>query len=422
MNDHTPNLANLIESCRRWEKAEGRPITQAQALQAMARDLKPMLLQPTQSDGTAESWPAFLEAVREALERFDLDNPGLDGMEVAEALARLTATPDYARHIDRLAAVREAPAVRWSATVRDEAEPAPILWRDNPGNTYANDPVVSAGECAVLAGAGAAGKSWLTIRLAVEAARAAKAGEPSGAACGLRVRAGPVIVVSYEMSPKRIDMAANAMDAPDGVPCLALPPPLFPMDPATRAHAESPDWRPVWDALARERPALIVFDTGPKAMGGADVNAGAPVIAFLQAVERELQALGECAALVICHDTKAMRDAAKDGEDMGAGAIAGSGQWYDSPRGVLHLAKVAGGDTRILECLKASNGREHWGARLAPLWNTPTGAPRSRYTGLQLDGDGALIEPGGMKAARKAAALAKAETTNGASERNPYDG
>lgn len=403
-------LRALLESCQQWERAEGKPIAQGRALQAMARELAPLLLPPVQSDGAAESWLAFLEAVREALAPFDLDDSGLlqDGMPVAEALARLTGNPEYARHIDRLAAVREAPAIRWSAVVRDDPEPTPILWRDDPGSRY-TDPVVSEGEAAVLAGAGAGGKSWLAIRLAVEAARAAKAGEPSGAACGLRVRAGPVIVASYEMSPKRIDMAAAAMDAPDGVPCLPYPPPLFPMDPATRAHSESPDWRAVWDALARERPALIVFDTGPKAMGGADVNAGAPVIAFLQAIERELQKIGECAALVICHDTKTMRDATKGGEDVGAGAVAGSGQWYDSPRGVLHLSKVAGAETRILECIKASHGREHWGAVLAPCWRTPEGAPRGRYAGLHLDnaaGGGGRIEPGGMKAARKAASEA----------------
>ncbi len=300
----------------------------------------------------------------------------------------------------------EVPTVRWSAAVRDDPEPTPILWRDNPDSHYIDDPVVSAGECAVLAGAGAGGKSWLAIRLAVEAARAAKAGKPSAAACGLCVRAGPVIVASYEMSPKRIDLAAEAMSAPDGVPCLPYPPPLFPMDPATRTHAESPYWRAVWDALAREQPALIVFDTGPKAMGGADLNSAAPVIAFLQAIERELKAIGECAALVICHDTKPVRDAARAGEDVGAGGVAGSGQWYDSPRGVLHLSKVAGAETRILECIKASNGHEHWGAVLAPYWRTPANTQQSRYAGLQLDNsatDGGRIEPGGMSAVRKAA-------------------
>lgn len=297
-------------------------------------------------------------------------------------------------------AAREAPTVQWSGTLRNEPEPTPILWRDDPEANTPRDPVVSAGECAVLAGAGAAGKSWLTIRLAVEAARAAKAGEASGVACGLRVRADSVIIVSYEMSLKRIDMAAAAMGAPNGVPVLTSPPPLFPMDPTTRAHGEGPEWRRAWDALARECPSLIVFDTGPKAMGGADVNATAPVIAFLQAVEREVQAIGDCAALVVCHDTKAMRD----GEEMGAGAIAGSGQWFDSPRGALHLSKVKGSDMRFLECIKASNGREHWGARLVPLWNTPPGALQGRYAGLQLDGDGARIEPGGMIAARKASA------------------
>ena len=282
--------------------------------------------------------------------------------------------------------------VVWSGTVREEDPPAPILWRAS----YADDPVVSAGEAAVLAGAGSAGKTWLATDFAVKADHAAKRGEKFGDACGLQIAAGNVVIITYEMSLKRLDMVADALGAPDGILSINRPPPLFPLDRETREHGEGPAWRATWDAIAKFNPVLVVIDTGPKAMGGVDPNDTAAAIAFLQGIEREVQAFDRCAALVIAHDTKEVRDAARRGADVGAGAIAGSGQWYDSPRGVLHLSKVRGSDTRFIECLKASNGRQHWGARLVPMWEEGTG----EYAGLGLDEDG-LIGPGGMAQARK---------------------
>ena len=57
----------------------------------------------------------------------------------------------------------------------------------------------------------------------------------------------------------------------------------------------------------------------------------------------------------------------KAGEAPDAGAIAGSGQWHDSPRGVLYLSKHGPGDApRILEAVKCSYGRDGWGASLIP--------------------------------------------------------
>ena len=115
------------------------------------------------------------------------------------------------------------------------------------------------------------------------------------------------------------------------------------------------------------------------------------------------------AALMLTHDTKAVRDAASIGEDIGAGAAAGSGQWYDSPRGMLHLSKVRGTDIRILEAVKSSYGRDGWGARLEPLFVDPyTGqAGGNRYAGMQLTG---RIAAGGMLNARKDAAKKPAKT------------
>ena len=70
----------------------------------------------------------------------------------------------------------------------------------------------------------------------------------------------------------------------------------------------------------------------------------------------------------------------KAGEAPDAGAIAGSGQWHDSPRGVLYLSKHGPGDApRILEAVKCSYGRDGWGASLIPDYRD------CEYRGLSLD-------------------------------------
>ena len=309
------------------------------------------------------------------------------------------------------------PVVFLSGLTRNDPIPAPILWRDADGHEdpfWDPDNIVSEGQIAVLAGAGGGGKSWLAIRLAVEAAAAAEKDMGYGAACGLRIAPGPVVILSYEMTAREIDLVAERMGSAHGVPVLPPQGPLFPLDAGSRAHMPGPSWRAMWKALAYAKPRLIIIDTGPKSMGGiADANAPGPVIAFCKAIEAELGDIPGAAALVICHDTKAVRDAASVGEDIGAGAAAGSGQWYDSPRGMIHIGKVRGTDTRMLECVKASYGRDGWGARLEPLYVNPE-TRRSggyRYAGLQLTG---RIAPGGMLQARKAAAKEAADEAEAA--------
>ena len=178
-------------------------------------------------------------------------------------------------------ATGDPPAVFMSGTVRHDPAPPPVIWRDADGAGDLHrepDSIVSPGEIAVLAGAGGAGKSWLAIRLSVEAQVAADRGLGYGATCGLRVRPGPVILMSYEMNPKRIDMAAESMGSEAGIPVLPPSGPLFPPSSGqTRVHAPGPTWRDTWKALADARPSLIVIDTVTKAMGGMiDANAPGP--------------------------------------------------------------------------------------------------------------------------------------------------
>ena len=70
--------------------------------------------------------------------------------------------------------------------------------------------MLSIGEVALLSGAGGSGKSYLGLALAKAAAEATG---DSGTALGLRVRAGPVVLVSYEDSPVRLATRLEKMGA-----------------------------------------------------------------------------------------------------------------------------------------------------------------------------------------------------------------
>ena len=324
--------------------------------------------------------------------------PADAGREAIVAAANVIGPADWAILTDPPPGV--VPSDKW----RNEPEPPPVLWRDAEGQFC--DSLVAAGEVAVLAGAGKSGKSFLALGLVVEAARALREGLNYGATCGLRVRAGRSILLSFEDSPKRIDMRAEAMGGEPGdvllVPC---PTPLFGPHPTNRTWGELPKWEPAWRAVRKASPSLVVVDTGPKMMGGEMLDTGA-VIGLLQGIERETQD-GGFAALVVAHDTKAARRAAMAGDPV-EDAVAGSSQWHDSTRGVLHLTKMGRGDAdRLLECIKASYGRDGWGARLRPRY-----AGR-RYAGLELVEQ---LDEAGVAAAREAmkpAAPSKGESEGG---------
>ena len=282
--------------------------------------------------------------------------------------------PDLAAAWQTLADALCLPAVRSSDEWRNQPDPDPVIWRDH---ARFFDAVLSSGEVAVLAGAGKSGKSYLAVALAVAADHAKTLGHDYGKACGLRVAARPVVILSYEDVPKRIDQRAAAMDTGASVRLIPDPPRLFRFDSTTRQWGRSKEWPLVWAAIHGATPGLVVIDTGPKAMGG-ETNDGGAVIAFLQAIEAEAR-IGGFGVLLTAHDTKAHRNQVKAGEAPDAGAIAGSGQWHDSPRGVLYLSKHGPGDApRILEAVKCSYGRDGWGASLLSDYRG------SEYRGLSL--------------------------------------
>ena len=279
------------------------------------------------------------------------------------------------------------PVVRCSREWRNKPPPAPVIWRDH---AQFPDAVLSSGEVAVLSGAGKSGKSYIALALAVAAAQDEAKRRGYGEACGLRVAALPVVVLSYEDAPKRIDERVAALDTGASVRLIPDPPRLFHFDSTSRQWGRSEAWPLVWAAISEADPGLVVIDTGPKAMGG-ETNDGGAVIAFLQALESEARS-GGFGVLLTAHDTKAHRNQVKAGEAPDAGAIAGSGQWHDSPRGVLYLSKHGPGDARrILEAVKCSYGRDGWGASLIPDYRD------REYRGLKLDQH---LDPGQVEGKR----------------------
>ena len=291
-------------------------------------------------------------------------------------------------------------------------EPAPVLWRDSePGDNDRDDEwapahsVLAAGETAVLAGAGGCGKSVLALAFAAAAASADQ--RRFGTTCGLRVRGGGAVIFSYEDSPVRIAHRLKRAGRQEGLALRVVEPalPVFPLgaDPdRPREHARAAFWGAVWAEVREARPSLVVLDTGPKAMGGvADYSPG-PVISFYQALEREAQA-GGFGVLLVAHDTKA----ARGGGEPGAGAIAGSHQWYDCARGALHLAPDPENpdSSLLLQCVKSNHGPRGWGARLG----IAGGGTGQEFAGLELV---ERLAAAGMREARGAHGAGRARKTS----------
>ena len=304
----------------------------------------------------------------------------IGGVEAApnpwpDTVRKASEAPDLDAAWRLLVDALRLPVVRSSGEWRNQPDPDPVIWRDH---AQYDDAVLSSGEVAILSGAGKSGKSYIALALAVAAAQDEAKGRGYGEACGLRVAALPVVVLSYEDAPKRIDQRVAALDTGASVRLIPDPPRLFHFDSTSRQWGQSEKWPLVWAAIREAAPGLVVIDTGPKAMGG-ETNDGGAVIAFLQALEGEARS-GGFGVLLTAHDTKAHRNQVKAGEAPDAGAIAGSGQWHDSPRGVLYLSKHGPGDApRILEAVKCSYGRDGWGASLLPDYRD------REYRGLSLD-------------------------------------
>ena len=239
----------------------------------------------------------------------------------------------------------------------DVSEPDPVLSLDSKNSWV--DAVLSVGEVAILASPGGLGKSTLTLELAF-AAVTARAGRGGEATCGLRVRAGPAVLVSYEDSVGRIAARIRRMSpkhVPSRIHVWPDPEPLFVGD-GRVAPRSGNNWYRLWESVRALGPSLVIIDPATAALEGVNLNDSGPVRAFMRALAREATA-AQCGVLIVAHDTKSGRDQVKAGEDPGAGAVAGSATWFDAARGVLYLSRP-NEDGRTLSCLKSNYGPTGW--------------------------------------------------------------
>ena len=282
-----------------------------------------------------------------------------------------------------------APALRPASTWKGQPPPEPILWRDYGDDDNDNlSPVLSVGEVCLLSAAGGLGKSTVTVALAAAAATAEEG--KYGAACGLRVRCGPVVLLSYEDSPARVTTRLQWYDrgpALDRVHVVEDPVPLWETTPKGPGAGERcAVWPAQWEAIRDTAARLVVID--PASVACLAPVAEAPAVrAFLSACMAEAQARDGwpgCGVLIVAHSTKAARDAMQGGDDPGAGVVAGSAAWHDAARGVLTLHRGLNG-AYLLHCVKSNYGQVGWGQQLREHY-----VGGSAWRGLRADDGGAV--------------------------------
>lgn len=242
--------------------------------------------------------------------------------------------------------------------------PPPVLWMDarRGGGT-----ILRVGDVALLSGAGGSGKSFVSLALAVAAARDGDG--KHGDACGLGVRKGPAVVLSYEDDPNtvawRCGLIASTMadaigSAPKNVLLIPDPEPLMVADHDNPGKVQKAElWARLWEAVRSMSPSLVIVDPASAALAGVNQNDGGTVRRFLRALAQEGKK-GDFGVLVVAHSTKAARYGQSD---PGPGAVAGSGQWWDAARGILFM-RGQGPKRAVIKCVKSNHGPVGWAVEL----------------------------------------------------------
>lgn len=379
-----PKLARAWSALRRVLNATAGPVDLLDALAAElgGETAAPSLVELHEihdETPSAANWSYYAARVCEAYARSEAEEMlGESEKERNRDLSTvdlLTGVAQRARRLsDLVTGVAATPLLVDATDFANVDPPAPVLWREPAPDVRESDPadaVLSIGEIAILSSAGGLGKSTITLEIASAAVRITKSSY--GAACGLRVAAGPVVVVSYEDSPVRIAdrLAWTDHDQP-GIHLWPDPMPLWVADVERRGDSRPGScWDRLWRAVKETHAQLVVIDPVSAALADVSTTEPGPVRAFLRELSREAapnKAAGwaGCGVLLVAHDTKSARDAIRRGDDPGAGVVAGSAAWYDGARGVLALMRDPreGSEDRLLECVKANYGRTGWGARL----------------------------------------------------------
>ena len=187
------------------------------------------------------------------------------------------------------------------------------------------------------------------------------------AACGVAVRPGPVVLVSYEDQPARIASRFRAMEVSSAVLkrlyIVVDPEPLWkPTDRIAGGACRTAAFTALQEQLHALRPSLVILDPISAAAGGLNLNDGGAARYAMRSLAKLSATLGS-GILVVAHDTKTARSAAKAGALPGAGAVGGSAQWFDAARSVLYLQEGSEENPtvdRTLWALKVNNGVAGW--------------------------------------------------------------
>ena len=241
--------------------------------------------------------------------------------------------------------------------------------------------VLDSGEVAVLSGMGGAGKSTLTLGLAMHIAAlgADKRGEISGI---FEAEGGTVLMVGYEdrtavVGRRGIRLARHLdqgdrgpfHDALKSVHVLEMRNPMFGPDPHSPLYNARPVPLEGWEevrALARIiKPALIIIDPAMCAYVG-EANNPAAVTEFLLLL-RDLARECGCGVILVTHSTKAARgNGRRTANPTDPGQVAGSGSWTDRARCAMTLTTGPEG-VPMLAVSKANYGPQKIWIPLIPI-------------------------------------------------------
>ena len=231
-----------------------------------------------------------------------------------------------------------------------DSQPQPLI---RPGKGKGS--LLAAGEIALLAGAGGAGKSTIACQIALASAQGEAQSQGNGCAwknvAGLTVRAGRVVILSYEDRRRRVWRRCQIIGKTAGLDDLELQAaldnigiveadgwPLFGI-PEGGHIGQAPQrldvWPHLWAKITDWQPSLVIVDPVLCAYNGEDSRVAA-VRAFLDALRQELAAL-DAGLLLVAHSTKEARHSGSGALDPGA--VSGSAAWTDAARTALLLQR-----------------------------------------------------------------------------------
>lgn len=314
------------------------------------------------------------DALKDAKTRALMDPPDLEplralaAIEEAEIRAAVAAA-DLAEEVAKaktaraaLKAMKAAQPYTVDASKWDPGEPPDAVVSVTTSKNWTH-PAMRRGEVAALGGAGGSGKSYLALGLCGAAAGG------GGRYAGFDVASGPALVWSREGGAEVAVRRLKRIGASKNVHVVASPRALIREADGGLIQPVPREWNRLADTSERLQPALILIDPALSALDIENPDAPRPVRRAIEHFE-DLARDAEAAVLMIHHSTKAARYGAAALKNMhpdavAAHALAGSREWFDSPRAAFFMFGLGEGRTEVL-CVKANAARPGWCVRMEP--------------------------------------------------------